>query len=205
MDTWGRIVGLRRELIDQLEPLPIEQWDSPTLCPGWRVRDVVAHTILPKRFVSTGSLIMMARGGFSLNAAIHRDAVRRGSAPIPDLIAAFREAMDRRTLPPKRLAEHLLDDLFIHTQDIRRPCGLTWSYDPALLVQVASTLVADRGLGVQARISGLRLRATDVDWSHGEGEEVSGAAEALILAISGRKVVLGELSGPGCSVLSLRM
>ncbi len=33
----------RLEFADFLAGLSPEQWDSPTLCAGWRVRDVVAH------------------------------------------------------------------------------------------------------------------------------------------------------------------
>src|SRR4051794_8421016 len=33
----------RAELVDLLVTLTPEQWDAPTPCTGWRVRDVVAH------------------------------------------------------------------------------------------------------------------------------------------------------------------
>jgi len=207
--TWAWIVALRTELIDQLSELPAEQWDTPSLCPGWRVRDVAAHTIPPERFTGPGGLIGFARAGFSLQRAIHADAVRRGSAPLEDLIAAYRAGIDRRTVPPRREPQHLLDDLFIHAQDIRRPLSLRCpsgspSCDPALPVTIAQKVSTDPALGAPSRIKGLRLTATDVDWSIGDGEEVAGAAEALILAMSGREVVLPELVGPGVARLAAR-
>jgi len=33
----------RRMLVSYLETLTADQWDEPTLCDGWRVREVVAH------------------------------------------------------------------------------------------------------------------------------------------------------------------
>ena len=35
----------RTELAEFLATLDREEWDAPTLCVGWRVRDVVAHVI----------------------------------------------------------------------------------------------------------------------------------------------------------------
>src|SRR5665648_501152 len=72
------------------------------------------------------------------------------------------------------------------------------------LLAVAQKVSTDPVLGAPSRIKGLRLTATDVDWSVGDGEEVTGAAEALILAMSGREVVLPELVGPGVARLAAR-
>ena len=40
---------------------------------------------------------------------------------------------------------------------------------------------------LQRRIEGLRVVATDVDWSHGSGPEVRGHAMPLMLAMTGRR------------------
>jgi hypothetical protein len=50
----------------------------------------------------------------------------------------------------------------------------------------------------------LRFVATDLGWSSGLGPEVRGPAEALMLAIAGRKVVLAELVGDGVAALAGR-
>ena len=52
---------------------------------------------------------------------------------------------------------------------------------------------------------GVKLKATDVDWEHGEGSEVSGPAESLLMAMAGRPVALAELSGPGLDTLKQRI
>ena len=84
---------------------------------------------------------------------------------------------------------------------MKLPC----SYDGELLETVASTLYADRGLGVPKRMEGLALQATDTAWKAGEGAVVTGPLEALILTMTGRPVTLPELTGPGAAVLAARI
>ena len=60
-------------------------------------------------------------------------------------------------------------------------------------------------VGAKKRSAGLRLVATDVDWSHGDGPEVRGTGEALLLAMTGRRVVLDELHGDGVATLRDRL
>lgn len=40
------IAAERRELADLLDTLRADQWDRPSLCAGWRVREVAAHMSL---------------------------------------------------------------------------------------------------------------------------------------------------------------
>ena len=205
METWDRVAALRTEFAAQAPDLTPAQWDAPSLCQGWRVRDVVAHLILPEGFSPFAGLGSLVRAGFRLERAIYRDAVERGCAPVADLLASYRAAIPRRSVPPGRRPANVLADLVIHLQDIRRPLGLPWRYDPELLDQVAGTVHPDKGLGVPRRVAGLSLRATDSRWAAGNGAEVSGPTEALILAMAGRPAALPELSGPGSAVLAARI
>ena len=54
-------------------------------------------------------------------------------------------------------------------------------------------------------MKGLSWIATDVEWQWGEGPDVTGPAESMILAASGRSVALDELSGEGMATLSGRV
>lgn len=206
--TWLTVATIRTELADQLAELPTEAWDTPSLCGGWRVRDVVAHQTLPERFgIGLGALV---RARFSLARMLHEDAVARGSAPVDAVLAAFRAGVGRRTTPPGRQPQHVLDDLYVHARDIRRPLGLVApatspTLDAEVLTTILATLAGDRGLAVPRRIAGLRLVATDVEWSHGAGPEVEGPAEALALAMTGRPAALPELTGPGVGTLTARL
>ena len=51
--------------------------------------------------------------------------------------------------------------------------------------------------GGKQRAAGLRLVATDAEWSHGEGAEVRGPLVSLLMAVSGRGEALDDLTGPG--------
>jgi len=59
-------------------------------------------------------------------------------------------------------------------------------------------------IGAKRRIDGLTLRATDATWSHGSGPEVSGPALSLVMAMTGRKAALDDLSGDGVATLRTR-
>jgi uncharacterized protein (TIGR03083 family) len=93
----------------------------------------------------------------------------------------------------------------IHGQDMCRPLGITRELPAAHLIPVADFVKDDRHrFGAKKRIAGLTLRATDMDWSHGHGPEVTGPGEALVMMMAGRSVVLDDLSGEGKVTLVTR-
>ena len=63
---------------------------------------------------------------------------------------------------------------------------------------------AHRAIGAKARVEGLRLIATDIDWHYGTGPEVRGPAAAIILGGCGRSALDAQLDGPGLAVLQAR-
>ena len=101
--------------------------------------------------------------------------------------------------------ESLLDHI-VHHQDIRRPLGLPRANSRGT---AAAALGATPGIGsfvgAKKRAAGLRFVAPDVDWSHGDGPEVRGGGEAILLALTGRPVALDELSGDGAATLQGRI
>jgi hypothetical protein len=56
-------------------------------------------------------------------------------------------------------------------------------------------------IGAKKRIDGLMLKATDTDWSHGSGPVVEGPMLSLLLAMTGRRAALADLSGDGVETL----
>ena len=56
---------------------------------------------------------------------------------------------------------------------------------------------SDTLIRAKSRIAGLTLRATDTDWTHGEGPVVEGRLMDLLMAATGRKMALDSLSGDG--------
>jgi uncharacterized protein (TIGR03083 family) len=99
----------------------------------------------------------------------------------------------------------MLGEIVVHGEDIRRPLGLTHTSPPEALLALADTWKnANVLIGSKKRIAGLKLRATDANWVHGEGPEVSGPLISLILAMGGRKRAQVDLTGEGVAILATR-
>jgi uncharacterized protein (TIGR03083 family) len=97
-------------------------------------------------------------------------------------------------------------DHLIHQQDIRRPLGRPRSIAPDRLVAALDALPRIGGLlKSKKRMAGLRWRATDVDWAFGDGPEIAGPAESLVLLSSGRPAPIDDVSGDGVAPLRERL
>ena len=205
-DTWTMIGDARTDLAGYLETLTPEQWNAPSLCDQWKVRDVVGHLVGGANKIPMGSMIgMMAKNGFNLNKMLAAGAIEEGRRSPEELVKAMREAVSLRNTPPMAKPEDTLCDTVIHTQDIRRALG-----GPGAVPQDRLVLALDRMknvnmiLGNKKRIAGLKLVATDSDWTTGEGPEVRGTGEALLMAMCGRKAAIDDLSGEGVTTLRSR-
>ncbi|MFE6645585.1 maleylpyruvate isomerase family mycothiol-dependent enzyme, partial [Nocardioides sp. NPDC057772] len=98
-----------------------------------------------------------------------------------------------------------LTDGLIHHQDIRRALGKPRTVPAERLLPVLGFAMIAPPLPAKRNGQGLRLVATDVDWSHGSGAEVTGPGEALLMAVCGRADALPELAGPGLATLESRV
>jgi len=116
------------------------------------------------------------------------------------------EARTSTTNGPPAPPMTMLGEIVVHSGDIRRPLGI--SDEPsreALVACLAHFTGINFPVGTKKRIEGLRLVATDVDWSHGAGPEVTGPGLPLLLAMTGRRGGLDALSGAGLTTLTSRM
>ncbi|KXO89745.1 hypothetical protein AXK56_06145 [Tsukamurella pulmonis] len=204
-DVWQLVHAERRALIAFLETVDDARWDTPSLCPGWRVRDVVAHQISTAETTRLGFLkgMILARFDFDRD---NRNGVDREVGPAAQMLDRFREVADRTSGPPAPLDTRLVE-VVVHGEDIRRPLGAVGEY-PVEAVERALRLQARTGTGMggaKEHVAGLRVRATDADVAFGDGPEVSGPLLALLLAVSGRTVALSELDGEGLPVLVERL
>jgi uncharacterized protein (TIGR03083 family) len=192
----------RIEFADFLTGLTPEQWDAPTLCTGWRVRDVAAHVVsfegmtpreLTARFLK-GRLQMDRINGLGVGDLADRSPEQ--------LIALLRDNAEPRGMGAGFGGRVALTDNMIHQQDIRRPLGLARTIPVERLCAALDFVRYSPTIRGAWRVRGVRLIATDVDWSHGKGPEVRGPGEALLMVMAGRPDALGDLDGPGLAVLS---
>jgi uncharacterized protein (TIGR03083 family) len=206
LDTWQAMDEERSALAEDLATLDAPQWDTQSLCDQWKVRHVVGHLIFGADMKAGPVFKGLIKNGLSFNRYIAHEGLALGASPPDSLLEQFKRTVGMRQLMNGAKPEILLVDLVCHSGDIRRPTGLRRSVPQATLFTVANTM---KGLGLpiktKQRIAGLRMTATDFDWSTGDGPSVGGPMASLILAMAGRKSVLQELSGEGLPTLQSRM
>ncbi len=195
----------RADLAELLATLTPAQWEAPTLCSRWRVRDVVAHMFSYEELSTPGLIGRFVRGGI-VTDRVNQIGVDALADRSPDeLLALVRSHLRPRGLTAGFGGRIALTDGTIHHQDIRRSLGLPREI-PA--DRLRCTLDFARGaptIGAKKRIRGLTLTATDLDWSTGTGPVVEGPAESLLMALAGRRGIVEELSGPGLPTLAERI
>jgi len=203
-DLMPAIHDQRKALAADLEGLSDQQWGTMSLCDGWTVQDVAAHMTATAKISPPQFFVKMIGSGFSLKRMQTKDiAVARGSSPA-DTLSRFKAEVSSTKHPPGP-NETWLGEVVIHAEDIRRPLGITHDYPIDDVVAVATFYKGSNLIiGAKKRIAGLKLTATDVDWSTGDGPDASGPILSLVMAMTGRKAALGDLSGPGVETLRSR-
>ena len=206
MDEWQHVENARRELADDLEPLEEGEWDKPSLCAQWRVRDVVAHLLDGTEIRMAGLMLGVARNRFNVNRYLANEAKRGGACSPSVLLERLRASAPSRAHPPFLKPITTLIDVTIHGQDIRRPLGIRRPLPEERARLVLDTLkTIGYPFNAKKRAAGLTLRATDMGWSHGEGPFVEGPGEAIAMFLARRPAALSDLKGPGLATLSTRL
>lgn len=207
MNLLPMIAAGRRRTADLLEKLTPDQLRTPSLCGEWTVHEVAGHLAAPFASPPRDLLPLLLRSGLRLHVANARLAARVAQRPATELARVLRDNAEHPFSGP--IVGHFgqLTDLQVHGQDIRRPLGLGHELDPAAVRVSLDFLMSRRAIGFvkRGRLAGLRFVANDLDWAAGHGAEVHGTAEALMLAVTGRAVVLDELTGDGVPLLRQRL
>jgi uncharacterized protein (TIGR03083 family) len=177
----------RARLVSLFADLAPEQWDTSSLCEGWRVREVVAHITMPFRTKPLGLLAGLVRAGFSFNRYADRDA--RSTAHVKsqaEVVDLLRRNIDNPWQPPGGRGAGALSHDVIHGLDVTEPLGL-----PAPPADRIALVLASGGarqlsyFGVD--LEGQRLVATDADVSVGEGASaLPMTAKEILLVVTGR-------------------
>jgi uncharacterized protein (TIGR03083 family) len=205
MDTWQAIKTERAALVEGLAGLPDTAWGQQSLCAEWSVRDVVAHMISTASLTPPKFFGKLVASGFRFSTMTSREIDRIGAGAKPaDLVAALAARVDARTAPPGP-ATSWLGETIVHGEDVFRAVGAYREHPVGHLVAVADFYAGGNLLiGAKKRIEGVTLRATDTDWTHGTGPEATGPLLALVMAMTGRKTALDDLTGDGIDVLRSR-
>ncbi|HEX2909770.1 MAG TPA: maleylpyruvate isomerase family mycothiol-dependent enzyme [Chloroflexia bacterium] len=208
---------VRAELLDLshfLHTLNKAEWEEPTLCEGWRVRHIVGHFVVGYSLPLPKVLWILAfQYHFNLPRAAHEISTRYGEEHSPEkLLTEF----DRWTQAKKHtgmatigpMEEHFLDHV-IHHWDITIPMGRPRQLPPERKLAALDAIVETAGktgiAPVRRFVKGLSIKATDIDWQWGEGSEIKGETQNLILALTGRREPLEKLEGAGVEILRQRL
>ena len=187
-----------------------DDWTRPSLCEGWSNHDVLAHLVVGSSAGGGAVAAEMLRhaGSFDrANAALaHSLAASFSPAELLDEFARLVEQPRGlgRYFPPRLL----LGDHITHELDILFALDREPSIPADAVIAVLNTQVALPNPFVPAfrNSRGLRLVATDADWTHGErGPVVEGRAAALVSVLGNRPRMLHTLLGDGVEVLTSRV
>jgi uncharacterized protein (TIGR03083 family) len=204
-DVWAAIDQERLALVEDLALLDNSQWEAQSLCAEWKVRDVVGHLVFAANCDWKDFAVGLVKHRGNLDRVISGAATEIGAAPHADLEAQVADTVGSRNLPPFVKSACELADIVCHGEDIRRPLGLSRDVPVATLLVASEFLKDDRATRTPKRIKGLCLKATDAEWSIGDGPIVEGLLQSLVLAMAGRGNALEELSGEGLAELRTRI
>jgi uncharacterized protein (TIGR03083 family) len=183
-------------LADLLESATAVDWETLSLCEGWRVREVIAHLTMPARYDQEAFMAELQARNFDFGRLSNDIAARDARLPTEDLVANLRADVLLRWAPPGGGYHGALNHVVIHGLDVTVPLGVPRRSTDESIRVVLTDLTGGGGHDhFGTHISGRRLEASDLDWSYGAGTLLRGRAEDLALVLCGRGVPAGRTEG----------
>lgn len=179
-------------LADLLERAPASTWDAPSLCAGWRVREVVAHVTMPVRFTPEefGAAMAEHHGDFGAlsNAVAERDAGR----PVADQLADLRSPVLAGWQPPGGGAVGALNHAVVHSLDVTVALAAPDVAPEDARRAILADLVGGGAARFDVDTTDRRFLATDIEWAWGEGRSVSAGSGELVALLCHRTLPDGR-------------
>ncbi|MFI5698223.1 maleylpyruvate isomerase family mycothiol-dependent enzyme [Kribbella sp. NPDC051586] len=195
-DIRSAVAGERTDLAEVLAGLPEDDWDKPTLCEEWRVRELVAHITMPYRISMPRFLTGLIRAGGKFDRYADRQArADAGALSSADLVECLRQNVNHPWKPPGGGYVGALSHDVIHGLDVTVALGIDRQVPAERLHFILDDLNPRQVKYFGVDLTGVQLRATDLDWTYGAGTPLSGAAQDLLLVLCGRTLPPNHLSG----------
>jgi uncharacterized protein (TIGR03083 family) len=190
-------------LADLLAGVSERQWDTPSLCAGWHVREVVAHMTMAARYSEQEFMAGLQRYAFDFTRFSDEIAARDAGLPPAELVASLRSDVMQHWTPPGGGYHGALNHVVIHGLDATVPLGVSRSCADEAIRIVLDDMTgggghANFGIGIDDRA----FQSTDLEWSYGSGAALRGMAADLALALCGRVVPAGRLDGEPLTALA---
>ena len=207
-DVFAVTTQNRLRLADLLDRLTDEQWEAPSLCAGWRVREVAGHLLQPFEVGFGRFFVAALRFRGDTDRVVDHYARVLARRPPEEIVGALRARAAARVSPLRVGPMGPFAETCVHLRDIARPLGLADDVLPGhwrLLLDYLTSEGVAPALVPPGRLDGLRMEAADGSWSRGEGALLAGPLEALGMAVTGRTAALADLAGPGVELLRRRL
>jgi uncharacterized protein (TIGR03083 family) len=194
----------RRSLAEFLDTISPEQWTTPTWCEKWNVQDLVGHLTAAGNITAPHFFGGFIRTGFNFDKFVEGDLRKYAQGSPTDVRSRYDAIIESNRTPPGP-SYVALGEIMVHGEDIRRPLGTRGDH-PAEHLTTLAEMYKKTGAPLRAkkRLVGLKLEATDVDWSTGDGPEVRGPCMSLIMGMVGRTGALDDCEGAGVETLRSR-
>jgi uncharacterized protein (TIGR03083 family) len=194
----------RQSLSDFLGTITPEQWTTPTWCTKWNVQELVAHLTAAGNITAPHFFGGFIKTGFNFDKFVEGDLEHFNGGSDADVKARFDKIIMSTRKPPGP-AYVALGEVMVHGEDIRRAVGARGEHPAEHLTTLAESYKKTGApLRAKKRLEGLKVTATDLDWTSGEGPEVRGPCMSLILAMVGRADALADCEGDGVGTLKSR-
>lgn len=183
-------------LADLLDSATDAQWDTPSLCAGWRVREVIAHMTMAARYSEEEFMAELRRCEFDFGRLSNDLASRDAGLPTSELVANLRSEVMRHWTPPGGGYHGALNHVVVHGLDVTVPLGVPRrSPEDTIRIVLDDLTQGDVHQHFGTNVEGRTLQATDLDWSYGSGPALRGAAGDLALVLCGRTLPAGRVEG----------
>jgi len=183
-------------LADLLGSATQAQWNTPSLCAGWRVREVIAHMTMAARYPEDKFMAELRRCEFDFGRLSNEIASRDAGLPTSELLANLRSEVMQHWTPPGGGYHGALNHVVIHGLDVTVPLGVPRrSPDDTIRIVLDDLTTGGVHQHFGTSIEGRSLQATDLDWSYGSGPALHGKAEDLALLLCSRTVPAGRIEG----------
>jgi uncharacterized protein (TIGR03083 family) len=199
------VLAERASLGEFLDTLTPEQWSAPTWCEKWNVQDLVAHLVAAGNITAPHFFACFVKAGFSFDKTVETDLQNYSGGTPADVNARYDAIINSNRKPPGP-AYVALGEVMVHGEDIRRAFGARGEHPAEHLVTLADAYKrTGPPLRGKKRSAGLTFTATDIDWTCGEGPEVTGPCMSLVMGMVGREGALVDCGGPGLETLRARV
>lgn len=188
----------RRRTAKDLRIVADAAWELPSLCDGWRCRDVLGHLVWLAESTRPKVFRDVALTFRPPNPAIRRIGRRHGDVEVNELLDRLEAAAEGNFYLPGAGPQAALAEVLTHRADITRVTeGPTRSSDERTHVVVTTYRDYWWFYGVSRQVRSAHLVADDAGFSVGpnDGPEVRGPGLALMLALAGRRGARADLHG----------